>query len=294
MTQLLLPTRLLSMLALLACPAIASGQTTVMPGQAVPEMEGVGIEQKLDAIVPMDLQFTDAEGDTVLMGDFLNREKPVILTLNYYRCPMLCSLTLNGMVDGLKDLDWSIGEEFDVVTVSINPDEGPEIAARKKRAYVAQYGRETAGSGWSFLTGREDQVQQLADSVGFGYRYDEVSGEYAHTSSIIFLTPDGRISKYMNDVVFKPRDLRLAIVESSEGRVGSAIDTLLLFNCFQWDPERNSYVASAWKIMRLGGVLTIILVAAGLVVLGFRNSRGDGAGPGKVNGSAMTAGGSAS
>jgi len=271
------------------------GQTTVMPGQTAPEMEGVGIEQKLDAMVPRDLQFTDADGDTVQMSDFLNREKPLILTLNYYRCPMLCSLTLNGMVDGLRDVDWSIGEEFDVVTVSVNPDEGPEIASRKKKAYVAQYGRDTAETGWFFLTSpEEDQVKQLAEAVGFGYRYDEVSGEYAHTSSIIFLTPDGRISKYMNDVVFQPRDLRLAIVESSEGRVGSAIDTLLLFNCFQWDPERNSYVASAWKIMRLGGVLTIILVAAGLVVLGFRNSRGDGAGPGQVNGSAMTAGGPAS
>ena len=280
---------------LLACASVAVGQTTVMPGQAAPEMEGVGIEQKLDAMVPRDLQFMDVEGDSVSMGDFFDREKPVILTINYYRCPMLCSLTLNGMVDGLKELDWSIGEEFDVVTVSVNPDEGPEIASRKKKAYVAQYGRDTAETGWFFLTSpEEDQVKQLAEAVGFGYRYDEVSGEYAHTSSIIFLTPDGRISKYMNDVVFQPRDLRLAIVESSEGRVGSAIDTLLLFNCFQWDPERNSYVASAWKIMRLGGVLTIILVAAGLVVLGVRNSRGDGAGPGQVNGSAMTAGGPAS
>ena len=264
--------------AMLACVTIASSQPTVLPGQEATEMEGVGVVQKLDDIVPGDLAFTNAEGEQVTMADFMGGDAPFILTLNYYRCPMLCSLTLNGMVDGLKQLEWSAGEQFNIVTVSIAPDEGTELAARKKQAYLSQYDRESAAEGWSFLTGDQEPITKLADAVGFGYRYDEGTGEYAHTSSIIFVTPEGRISRYMNDVSFKPRDLRLALVESSEGRIGSAMDTLLLFNCFQWDPESNSYVASAWKIMRLGGVVTVLLVVLGLFVLGFRSSKGSGGG----------------
>ena len=261
---------------MLACVTFASSQPTVLPGQEATEMEGVGVVQKLDDIVPGDLVFTNAEGEQVTMADFMGGDAPFILTLNYYRCPMLCSLTLNGMVDGLKGLEWSAGEEFNIVTVSIAPDEDSELASRKKKAYLSQYDRESAAEGWSFLTGDQEPITKLADAVGFGYRYDEGTGEYAHTSSIIFVTPEGRISRYMNDVSFKPRDLRLALVESSEGRIGSAMDTLLLFNCFQWDPESNSYVASAWKIMRLGGVVTVLLVVLGLFVLGFRSSKGSG------------------
>ena len=280
MTRRLAPERLLTATActVLGTASLLAAQPTVLPGQEAAEMEGVGIEQKLDQYVPRDVRFVDEDGTAVAFEDYLGRDKPIILTLNYYRCPMLCSLTLNGMLDGLKELDWSAGSEFDIVTVSINPDEGPELAKGKKKSYLAEYGREEAAAGWHFLTGDESDIKRLADGVGFGYRYDEVSGEYAHTASIIFITPEGRISRYMNDVVFQPRDLRLALVESSEGRIGSPLDTLLLFNCFQWDPERNSYVADAWKIMRLGGVLTVVLVAGGLLVLGFR-SRYTGHGP---------------
>ena len=264
---------LIAMTVAVACPSALMAQNTVLPGQEPLEMEGVGIVQKLDEQVPTDLEFVDSTGKTVRMADLLDGEKPVILTLNYYQCPMLCSLTLNGLVDGLSELEWSAGDEFNIVTLSIAPEETPDLAARKKKSYVTDYGRESAGKGWWFLTGDEEDITALADAVGFGYRYDDVSGEFAHTSSIVFLTPDGRISLYMNDVVFKPRDLRLALVESSEGRIGSPLDTLLLFNCFQWDSTRNSYVVNAWKIVRLGGVLTVLLVIAGLFVLGFKNSR---------------------
>ena len=279
MARMMLPTRLVPLAAvLLACVAPLAAQPTVLPGQEATEMEGVGIVQKLDEIVPSDLAFTNSKGEPVTIADFMGGEQPFILTLNYYRCPMLCSLTLNGMIDGLRELDWSAGEQFQIVTVSIDPEEGSELASQKKKAYLSQYDRESAVEGWSFLTGEQDQITQLAEAVGFGYRYDDNTGEYAHSSSIIFVTPEGRISRYMNDVSFKPRDLRLALVESSEGRIGSAMDTLLLFNCFQWDPESNSYIASAWKIMRLGGVLTVILVVFGLFVLGFRSNKGSGGG----------------
>lgn len=240
------------------------------------ELEGVGIVQRLNQNVPMDLTFTNSTGQTVRLKDLVREDRPVILTLNYYRCPMLCSLTLNGMVDGLREMDWSPGEEFDIITVSINPEEGPELAAQNKSGYMASYGREGIENGWHFLVGEADQVETLADTVGFGYRFDEESGEYNHTASIIFLTPEGRISKYMNDVRFKPRDLRLALVEASNGGIGSPIDTMLLINCWQWDPDKGSYVIDPWKIMRLGGILTIIILVIGILVLSAKGPKGRG------------------
>lgn len=250
---------------------VASAQ---MPAdQLPPEMDGVGVIQKLNERVPMDLTFRNSKGEEVQLRDLVRKDRPVILTLNYYRCPMLCSLTLNGLVDGLREMEWSAGDQFDIITVSINPNEGPELAAQNKNGYMQSYVRDTADTGWHFLVGDQKEIETLAETVGFGYRFDEKTGEYAHTSSIIFLTPDGRVSKYMNDVRFNPRDLRFALVEASEGGIGSPMDTLLLFNCFQWDPERGSYVANAWKIMRLGGVLIIIILAVGIMVLSAKGPR---------------------
>ena len=237
------------------------------------EMEGVGIVQRLNEKVPLDLQFTDSEGRPVRLRDLLRPDRPALLALVYYRCPMLCSLTLNGLTDGLREMKWSVGDEFDIITVSINPNEDAPLAAQKKDGYLAAYGRESAGPGWHFLVGGQDEIELLAKSTGFGYRYDEKSGEYAHTASIVFLTPEGVISKYMNDVRFNPRDLRFALVEASNGGVGSPIDTLLLFNCFQWDPETGAYVADAWKIMRLGGILTVIFLGIGLIILNAKGPR---------------------
>lgn len=258
----------------LAMSVVASAQ---MPAdQLPPEMDGVGVIQKLDQRVPMNLSFRNSKGEEVQLRDLVRDGRPVILTLNYYRCPMLCSLTLNGLVDGLRKMEWSVGDQFDIITVSINPNEGPELAAQNKRGYMKSYVRDTAEDGWHFLVGDQEEIETLADSVGFGYRFDEKTGEYAHTSSIIFLTPEGRISKYMNDVRFNPRDIRFALVEASEGGIGSPMDTMLLFNCFQWDPESGSYVADAWKIMRLGGVLIIIILAVGILFLSAKGPRNQG------------------
>ena len=277
-------TRFMLVTAIAATSAIVcSPEATAqrLADELPPELEGVGIVQRLDENVPMDLAFTNSVGKPVRLEELVRDGRPAILTLNYYRCPMLCSLTLNGMVDGLRDMKWSAGEEFDIITVSINPEEGPELAAQNKTGYLSSYGREGAEDGWHFLVGESDQIETLADAVGFGYRFDEESGEYAHTASIIFLTPEGRISKYMNDVRFNPRDLRFALVEASGGGIGSPIDTMLLFNCFQWDPERGSYVPNAWKIMRLGGILTIIILVVGILVLSAKGPRGRGPGDGQ-------------
>ena len=263
--------------------ASGSAAAQILADELPAELDGVGIVQRLDAPVPLDLTFVDHTGKNVVLRDLIVGERPVILTLNYYNCPMLCSLTLNGMVDGLRDVDLQLGVEYDIVTVSINPNEGPELAAQNRKGYVAALGGDVPETAWPFLTGTQANIEALAKGVGFGYRFDERSGEYAHTASITFVTPDGRISKYMNDVVFPPRDLRLAMVDASQGRVGGLIDTLLLFNCFQWDPEAGSYVPSAWTIMRVGGIITVLLIVGGVLILHRMGRRSSGQGTGIDN-----------
>ncbi len=267
-----------SILGLAAATGVAGGQ--VLADELPAELDGVGIVQRLDEALPLDLAFVEHTGRAVTLGDYVNGERPVIVTLNYYKCPMLCSLTLNGLVDGLRDVGLSLGTDYDIVTVSINPNEGPELASQNRRGYLSALDVQVGETVWPFLTGAQPEIEALAKAIGFGYRFDERSGEYAHTASITFVTPDGRISKYMNDVQFPSQDLRLAIVDASQGRTGTLIDTLLLFNCFQWDPEAGSYVPSAWKIMRLGAAVTAILLIGGILVLLRMERRGRGGGPG--------------
>ncbi|MDP7070668.1 MAG: SCO family protein [Phycisphaerales bacterium] len=260
-------TRIISCGVLAACLGSSPAAAQLLADELPKELDGVGIVQRLDERVPLELEFVDHEGKAVTLAEYVSGERPVILTLNYYKCPMLCSLTLNGLIDGLRDVDLRLGDDYDIVTVSINPDEGPELAAQNRRGYLASLGGDVSPSAWPFLTGTQENIEALAKAIGFGYRFDEQSGEYAHTASITFVTPDGRISKYMNDVLFPPQDLRFAVVDASNGKVGTLIDTLLLFNCFQWDPEAGSFVPSAWKIMRLGGTITLVLIVGGILFL---------------------------
>jgi protein SCO1/2 len=259
--------------ALLTAAAPLRAERPLRADQTPREMQGVGIEEHLGETIPLDLPFVDDEGRAITLADCFANERPVIVTMNYYRCPQLCTLTLNGLVDALAEIDWSAGREFDIVTVSIAPDETHELANVKKRVYLQQYDRETAAAGWHFLTGTDESIQALADALGFGFRRDEKRGDYAHSSSIMFITPDGRISRYMNDVVFAPRDVRLALVEASEGEIGSPMERLLLFTCYQFDPEAGSYAMSAVKIMRLAGAMTVVIIGLGLVLLWRRGPR---------------------
>jgi protein SCO1/2 len=235
--------------------------------EKIEELEGVGITQHLDTQVPLDLIFVDEHGQEVALSEFFNNDKPIIMTLNYYKCPMLCSLTLNGLVTGMEEMEWTLGDEFEVVTLSINPDEKAPLALKNKTGYLDHYDREGAENGWHFLTGDQENITKLADALGFGYVFDEQTGEFLHTASIMFITPSGRISKYMNDVQFAAQDLRFALVEASEGKVGTLIDDFLLFNCFQYDPDRNSYSPNAWKLMRTASVLMLIMLGGGIAVL---------------------------
>lgn len=270
-TRISLQATLLATLALW----VSSASAQIPPDEVPLELQGVGVNERLDELIPLDIEFTDQNGKKVRLGDYFDQGKPVILTPIFYECPMLCSLVLNGLIDGLKELEWTAGEEFEIVTFSFNHREQPKLAEVKRRAYLGLYGRETGAEGWPFLTGDIDDIKKLTNALGFAFRYDQKQETYAHTASIMFITPDGKISRYMDDVLFQSKDLKLALVEASEGRIGSPLEKFALFMCYTYDPSSNSYVADARKIMKFGGVVTIFAIVAGFIFLSWRRTKTD-------------------
>lgn len=228
-------------------------------------LDQIGLDQKLNAEIPLDLQFRDSSGRTVRLGQYFGK-RPVLLTLVYYECPMLCTLVLNGTVRALRTLNFSAGKEFDIVTISINPQETPELAAAKKAQYLDNYRREGGEKGWHFLTGREDQIKQLAAAVGYRYTYDAESKQFAHPSGIILLTPAGKVSRYFYGVEYSPRDIRLGMVEAAKEKIGSPVDQLLLC-CYQYDPSTGKYSLQIMNFLRFGGALTVVGIGVLLFVL---------------------------
>lgn len=206
------------------------------------------------------------------LGDYFDGARPVILTLNYYRCPMLCGLQLNGVVAGMEELDWTPGVEFEMVTVSIDPLETPELAKAKKDNYLRRYQRPAAARGWHFLTGRQVNIERLAETVGFGYTYDVVSGQYAHAAAIFVITPDGRVARYLYGIEYPPKSLKLALMEASKGEIGSALDQLIMY-CYHYDPASRRYAPVAMNIMRVGGGATALVLGLTLVTWWMRESR---------------------
>jgi protein SCO1/2 len=219
----------------------------------------VAFEQSPGAQVPLDVRLRDETGRDVRLGGYLDG-KPAVLLLAYYRCPGLCSLALNGLAETLRELPQAPGKEFTLLTVSFDPGDSAELAAAKKQAYLEQCGRPGA-TGWHFFTGGEGEVKRLADSVGFRYAYDPATGEYAHASGLVVLTPDGKVSRYLLGVAYNPRDLRLALVEASEGKIGSPVDQVLLY-CLSYDPVTGKYRLAALTAMRGAGVLTVVVLGA--------------------------------
>ncbi len=230
----------------------------------------VGIDQKLDYQVPLDLHFRDETGKQVRLGDFFG-QKPVVLSLVYYECPMLCNLVLNGMLTSFKALSFDVGKEFEVVTVSFNPREKPPLAASKKQSYLKRYGRPNGEKGWHFLTGDEDQIAKLADAVGFRYAYDPKTDQYAHASAIMVLTPKGHVARYYYGIEYAPRDLRLGLIEASANKIGSPVDQVLLY-CFHYDPLTGKYGLVVRNVLRLGGITTL-LVLGGFITIMLRRER---------------------
>jgi len=234
--------------------------------------DDIGIDQKLNEQVPLDLEFTDEAGRVVELGEYFG-EKPVALALVYYECPMLCTQVLNGLLGSFRALSFGIGEEFEVVTVSIDPGEGPKLAAAKKKEYVGRYGRNGGADGWHFLTGSQDQITKLAESVGFRYVYDAETDLYIHGSGIMVLTPTGKLARYFYGIEYSVKDLRLGLVEAADNKIGSAVDQLLL-TCYQYDPTTGKYGLVIMNSLRLGGFATVAALAAFVTVMIRRDRRG--------------------
>jgi len=230
-----------------------------------PYLENVGIEQHLDTQVPADLAFVDETGRAVKFGDYFGR-KPLILNLVYYTCPMLCGETLAGLTGSMKAIKFDVGKEFDIVTVSFNPRETPEMAAAKKKEYLERYGRPGAAAGWHFLTGPPESIDALTKAVGFQYQYDPRINQYAHATAIMLLTPQGRISRYFYGVEFAPKDLRMGLVEASQEKIGNAVDQILLY-CYHYNPAAGKYGAVVANMLRLGAAVTIVFVGGLVIVL---------------------------
>ncbi len=242
----------------------------IVASDQIPILREVGIDQKLDQAIPLDLEFTDESGRTVRIGDYFGK-RPVVLALVYYECPMLCTQVLNGLVGSLEALAFNPGAEFEVVVLSFDPGETPALAANKRETYLRRYSRPGTDAGWHFLTGRETAVKALADAVGFRYAYDEAIDQYAHPAAITVLTGEGRVSSYLYGIEFAPRDLRLALVEATEGRIGTAVDQVLLF-CYHYDPETGKYGLVVMNLVRTGGILTVLGLGA-FILLTLRRER---------------------
>jgi protein SCO1 len=254
--------------ALLAASASAQMNNGVMSPPAntrPPRLENVGIEQHLDTQVPPGLTFRDETGKAVSLGDYFGR-KPLILNLVYYNCTMLCGEALAGLSSAMRLVKFDVGNEFDVITVSFDPRETPEMAAAKKKDYVGRYGRANAAAGWHFLTGQPESINALAKAVGFQYQFDAKTNQYAHATAIMVLTPQGRISRYFYGVDFPPKDLRMGLVEASQGKIGNAVDAVLLY-CYHYNPETGKYGAMVANILRLAAAATILLLGGLLFIL---------------------------
>jgi protein SCO1/2 len=258
-----MPTRIRrpsTVFAFAAIVALARPAAAQILEDAPKELEGVGIVERLGAQVPLDLAFRDESGADLTLARFFEPGRPVLLNIVYFDCPMLCNVFLDGFVSGLRELDWTPGREFEIVTVSMDPRDDAAGATRKRAHYVERLGRPEAAAGWHFLTGDEAGIARLAEAVGFRYRFMPDRGEFAHSAGLFVATPDGRLSRVITGVVFEPQTLRLALVEASHGKIGSPVDHFLLF-CFAYDHTAGRYGPTAFKIMRLGGALTVLAMA---------------------------------
>ncbi len=223
------------------------------------ELRGLGVEEHLGQRIDSNLTFKDEAGQTVPLSKYFDGKTPVILSLIYYQCPSLCNLILNAQVDALKKMDWSIGEQFRMVSVSIDPKETPAIASAKKEAYLEEYGRKGSENGWHFLTGTKENIDALASQVGFKFKWVEETKQFAHGSAFFILTGDGKISRYMYGLTYEPKVLRLGLLEAGEGKIGSFMDRLILF-CYHYDSSQKKYVVLANRIMTFGTMSTLIIL----------------------------------
>ncbi|HJQ67899.1 MAG TPA: SCO family protein [Blastocatellia bacterium] len=241
------------------------------PAESKPRvLKDVGIDQRLGEQLPLDITLRNENGEPVRLGDFF-KEKPVVLSLVYYECPMLCHEVLTGMTRSFEKLSFSVGKEFEVVTVSFDARETPESARRQKDSYLSWYNRAGASEGWHFLTGDQQAIDRLTEAVGFKYAYDEDTKQFAHASGVMVLTSGGKLARYFYGVEYEPKDMRLGLVEASENRIGSPVDQILLY-CYHYDPTTGKYGPVVMNILRLAGIITLMAIALLFVVMYRRNT----------------------
>ena len=276
------------------CLAVACSYVNAQPGQPGPSsplygarpstgsvstglptaLRDVGIEQKLDQQLPLDLMFRDENGQPVKLGQYFG-QKPVVLAFVYYDCPMLCTQILNGMGEVIRVMPFELGKDYEVVTISFDPRESAELAASKKKVYVGYLParmQPSANAGWHFLTGDAESIKQVTDAAGFKYHYDESTKQFAHASGIMVATPQGKLSRYYYGIQYSARDLRLGLIESSQNKIGSPVDQLLLY-CYHYDPATGKYGAVVMNIVRAGGVITVLAIVAMFFILRRRQTR---------------------
>jgi len=230
-----------------------------------PALKEVRIDQKLNQQLPLDAAFRDAEGQPVTLGQYFTSGRPVVLVLSYFECPMLCTQVLNGLTGALETLSLDAGKDFDVIALSFDPRDMPKHAKAKKIAYVGRYGRPGTEGGWHFLTGTEDQIRRVTNAVGFHYTFDQETGQFAHGAAVTILTPEARVSRYLYGIDYGGRDLRFALVEASNGRIGSPVDRALLY-CYHWDPTTGRYGFVVMNVIRVAGILTLVGFGTFIVV----------------------------
>ncbi|NGP77137.1 SCO family protein [Balneolaceae bacterium YR4-1] len=240
------------------------------------DVQDVGIEEHLGDKIPLDLMFATSEGDSVTLASLMKGDKPVLLNPVYYECPMLCSMVIEAVYSGVSDLKWTPGDEYNIITFSIDPEEDSKLAASTKDSMITKLGRDNAREGWYFLTGNEKSIRTLTEAIGFKYKKVEEQDQFAHSAAIMFLSPDGTLTRYLYGIEFDEFNLRNALYEAADGEVGSVTERVLLY-CYQYDPDSNSYVAVAWRIMQLGGFATALILGIfiGLLWLKEKNSKND-------------------
>ncbi len=244
-----------------------------LPASTVPApLREIGFDQKLDAPLPMETRFKNELGREVRFGDYFG-QKPVVLAFVYYDCPMLCTQIISSLTSTLRTMSLEAGQDFEIVMVSFDPRETPAMAAQKKAEYLARYDRAGADDGWHFLTGDEASIRQLTHAAGFRYTWDEETKQFAHPAGIIVVTPDGRPARYLFGIEYGPRDLRLALVEASEGKVGSPVDALLLY-CYHYDPMTGRYGLLVMRLLRIAGAATVLALGGFIVLMVRRERRG--------------------
>lgn len=254
---------------LTAVPALAhTGNEPYTKDEAF--LKEIAFDQKLGAQLPLDLPFTDDTGKAVRLGEYFG-QKPVLMLITYFNCTMLCPLLLDGLVRALRPISFDIGQQFTVLTVSINPRETPAIAASRKELYVQRYGRPGADRGWHFLTGTADAIAALTQPIGFRFVYDKKKDEYAHASGIVIFTPEGKAARYLYGVEFSPRDMRLALIEAASGTIGNPVDQVMLY-CFHYDPLTGKYGVVIMNVLRLAGSATVAVLGTFMFVM-FRRDR---------------------